>query len=75
MGARTEEAIMNAPTTKTAKADQPAESEGLTLRDQFAIQAVAGCLSAGRNFDKEAVAAQAYELADAMVVARKKGAK
>jgi hypothetical protein len=62
--------------TKAAKAAGPqAEPEGLTLRDQFAIQAIAGCLSPGRNFDKESLAVEAYELADAMVAARKKEAK
>jgi hypothetical protein len=61
---------MNAPKVKadTQAAAGPVE---LTLRDRFALQVVAGCLAAGRHFDKKEMAAEAYELADAMVQARK----
>lgn len=48
------------------------EPEELSLRDRFAMQVVTGCLVAGRHFDKEEMAAEAYEMADAMLQARDK---
>jgi hypothetical protein len=61
---------MNAPKAKAEPQAATGQDE-LTLRDRFALQVVAGCLAAGRHFDKKEMAAQAYELADAMVQARK----
>lgn len=52
---------------------------GMSLRDWFAGQALAGCFSGNDWLDevfrqKEVLAAHAYEIADAMLVARKGGA-
>lgn len=50
--------------------------KGMTLRDYFAAQALAGLLSAnaiynGATNDRTAIAADAYAHADAMLAARK----
>lgn len=60
------------PEVKQGAAD-PADAT--TLRDEFALQAITGCLCGGRTFDKAELAAEAYEMADAMLHARKKEAK
>ncbi len=50
-------------------------SSGMTLRDYFAGQALAGCCThAGGWDDYETVVKAAYDLADAMLAARSKEA-
>ena len=44
---------------------------GMTLRDWFAGQALAGMLARGTTNDDAEVAVEAYSLADAMLEARK----
>lgn len=49
---------------------------GMTLRDYFAAQALAGMLAAVvGDFDERVAAKSAYTLADAMLAARKAGDK
>lgn len=45
-------------------------SQGMTLRDYFAGQALAGYMARGTMYDAPKVAARVYELADAMIAAR-----
>jgi len=49
--------------------------QGLTIRDYFACQVLSGCFklhaAVGGNFNDETVAKRAYEVADAMLKARK----
>jgi hypothetical protein len=45
--------------------------EGMTLRDYFAGQALAGIMAATTVCDPEAVASRAYVVADAMLKERK----
>lgn len=49
------------------------EQDGMTLRDYFAGQALAGMCARSRNPDKLNRALAAYEHADAMLEARQKG--
>lgn len=44
---------------------------GMSLRDWFAGQALAGLVTRGPYVDGKAVSARAYEVADAMLEARK----
>lgn len=48
-------------------------SEGMTLRDYFAGQALAGLVGSAAVANGEDVADVAYQLADAMLQERKKG--
>jgi hypothetical protein len=50
------------------------QMDGMSLRDWFAGQALAGltaCPNCPKDFDEHHMAASAYELADAMLAARK----
>lgn len=47
--------------------------DGMTLRDWFAGQALAGLLASDDGSTRENVAAEAYDIADAMIAARKAG--
>jgi hypothetical protein len=50
--------------------NQPHGTGGMTLRDYFAGQAVAGMMSSTDACDPEAVASRAYVVADAMLKER-----
>jgi hypothetical protein len=45
---------------------------GMTLRDHFAGQALAGICASGPTIDNERIAGEAYRLADAMIAERDK---
>jgi hypothetical protein len=47
-------------------------STGMTLRDWFAGQAIAGLMEYRQQFNIKVLAVDAYEVADAMMEARKK---
>lgn len=56
--------------------DRPHLESGMTLRDWFAGQALAGLLADGKNSGRFAdIASDAYDFADAMLAARKGGAE
>ena len=60
----------------TANCAEPEQSGGMTLRDYFAAQSITG-INPGRLYGDDGIqtiAEQAYKLADAMLVAREKGA-
>lgn len=54
----------------------PKAADALTARDQFAMAALTGVVSASKSFgDYAGIARDAYELADAMLKVRKGGAE
>ena len=59
-----------------AQGDQPdgnrtiGEQSGMTLRDYFAGQAIAGFVGSPADFAFDSAARMAYDIADAMIVAR-----
>jgi hypothetical protein len=55
--------------------DPKNHDSGMTLRDWFAGQALVGLLSAGMGHKADVLALLPYEIADAMIAARKGGAK
>ena len=60
------------PTNQYANGISPSgHSQGMTLRDYFAGQALQGFISRGDKYDSEFDAGRAYAFADAMLEARK----
>jgi len=45
-------------------------SEGMTLRDYFAVRAMQGMLAAAENYSTDDLVGYAYSVADAMIKAR-----
>jgi hypothetical protein len=58
------------PQTRVDAWDKPHVFDGMTLRDYFAGQALAGIMAATTVCDPEAVASRAYVVADAMLKER-----
>lgn len=54
--------------------DKAKSTGGLTLRDYFAAQAMQGMLAASENYPTPELANYAYQVADAMLAERAKGA-
>ena len=49
------------------------DSTGMTLRDYFAAQAMQGLLAAREGYTTDEIGDYAYDIADAMLLARIKG--
>jgi hypothetical protein len=61
------------PAFPIAETDKIHGSFGMTLRDWFAGQALAGIMATNPQSKDECLAGVAYNLADAMLLARSKG--
>ena len=60
------------PCTASNHIDQELSSKGMTLRDYFAAKAMQGMLAPRRNLSPDTLAHCAYQMADAMMEARKR---
>ena len=68
-------ATVNKYGVQEAEIEKPIYSIGMTLRDYFAGQALAGFFAFGRkDYGYETMAEVAYECADAMITAREEDA-
>ena len=63
------------PAFPTHSTMQPLDTRGMTLRDYFAGQALAGMLADPNVGTREETAECAYDMADYMLAAREKGAQ
>lgn len=53
------------------KISDETRSDGMSLRDYFAAKAMQGCIAKGAPLVFQDIASKAYEMADAMLEARK----